>query len=131
MRRVTRNLILGILAVLVLLVALGALPSLLGSGDPYYLTATPSNATHAAVDAGNLSERQYPYTTAALANASAEQAGRSAPYRTGYVGIKEAFTHSPFDELAALRQQNPAASEGDAVYLRDNGTLYRVAVARP
>ncbi len=156
MRTVTRNLILAILAVVVFLLALGALPGLLGSGDPYYVTATPAdsmpegattanetieaettpnetataNGSRAAVDAANLSELSYPYTTAALANASGNESGRSAPYRRGPVGFKEAFTHSPFDELDALRQQYPNATVDDGVRVARNGTLYRVAVTR-
>jgi len=45
MRRVTRNLILALLGVVVVLLALGALAGLLKSGDPYYLTATAVNAS--------------------------------------------------------------------------------------
>ncbi|MCU4800748.1 hypothetical protein OB920_10230 [Halobacteria archaeon HArc-gm2] len=152
MRRVTRNLVLAILAVLVVLLALGALPGLLKTGDPYYLTATPvgeygdqnaSNATVAnatvtnatvangsAVDGANLSERAYPYTTAALANATGGEPGRSGPYWRGPVGFKEAFTHSPFDEVNALRGQHPNATVGEGVRVARNGTLYRVAVTQ-
>lgn len=125
MRRVTRNLILGILAVLVLLLALGALPGLLKSGDPYYVTATPaspasdSNATAQAVDGANLSERAYPYTTEALENVTAEEPGRSDPYWRGPVGFKEAFTHSPFDEMNALREQHPNATVGEGVFVSE------------
>jgi hypothetical protein len=160
MRRVTRNLILALLGVLLVLLALGALPGLLKSGDPYYLTATAANAsgtaaegtaaatatttdssggtatenatganatatanaTRPAVDVTNLSARRFPYTTAALAD------GRSDPYWRGPLGLKEAFTHSPFDELDALRGRNRNATDGDAVYVRENGTLYRLAV---
>jgi len=42
MRPITRNLVVGLLVVTVLLLALGAAPSLLRSGDPYYVTATPA-----------------------------------------------------------------------------------------
>lgn len=131
MRRVTRNLVLATFAVVVVLLALGALPGFLASGDPYYVTATPANGSHESVDATNLSERSYPYTTAALADATPTDPGRSGSYRKGPVGLKEAFTHSPFDELGALRHQYPATTDGDAVYVRDgSGTLYRVAVTR-
>jgi hypothetical protein len=159
-RRVTRDLILGILAVLVVLLALGAVPGSLKSGDPYYLTATPVDAAEnangtgatalqdAAVDAATLSERSYPYTTVALANATADDPGRSGPYWRGPVGFKEAFTHSPFDEVNALRERHPnatvdegvsvsEANEGSSrvqgsngVHVRRNGTLYRLAVTR-
>lgn len=156
MRTVTRNLLLGIGVVLVLLLALGAAPSLLRSGDPYYVSATPvgdadgvnvteadteataggSNETAAndsdttAVNASQLSARTHPFTTEALANASANQSGYSDPYWEGPIGIKGAFTHSPFDELASLRQRNPNATDGEAVRLVDNGTLYRVGVTQ-
>lgn len=126
MRRVTRNAILLILAVVVFLLALGALPSLLSSGDPYYLTAQPQNGSLApnttAVDVSNLSSQRFPYTTDALHN------GTSDGYRKGPWGLKETFTHSPFDELGALRNRNASAAVGDAVLVSDNGTLYRLAV---
>ena len=147
MRPVTRNLVLGIVAVLVLLLALGALPGLLTSGDPYYVTATVvggsatatnasgapegsvnTDATTEALDATELSARSYPYTTAALANASTNASGRSRPYWKGPVGFKEAFTHSPFDEVRALGQLYPNASVEGGMRVTQNGTLYRVAV---
>jgi hypothetical protein len=132
MRRRTRNAILVILAVLVLLVALGALPGLVRSGDPYYVTATAveSTGTGAAVDATGLPEARFPYTTAALSDATADRPGRSDPYWKGVVGVKEAFTHSPFDELSALRGRNTTAATDDGVYVRTNETLYRLAVTR-
>lgn len=139
MRRVTRNFILGIVAVLVLLVALGALPGLLKSGDAYYVIATPEsaggdalegNSTGAAVDGATLSERSYPYTTDALARATADEAGESDPYWRGPVGLKESFTHSPFDEMNALRVQYPNATVADGVRVRRNATLYRIAVTQ-
>jgi ABC-type transporter Mla subunit MlaD len=40
MRRVTRNAVIGLVVIVVLLLALGALPGFLGTGDPYYVTAT-------------------------------------------------------------------------------------------
>ncbi|MFC7141328.1 hypothetical protein ACFQMA_16005 [Halosimplex aquaticum] len=153
MRRVTRNVVLLILAVLVALLALGALPALLGSGDPYYLTATPvddgnvsangssasgsaangpapandsaaaANAS-AAINGSALSERRFPYTTEALRNGSSE------PYRKGPWGLKETFTHSPFDERDALAARNPTAVSPEGVLVSYNGTLYRVAVGQ-
>ncbi|WP_415379075.1 hypothetical protein [Halosimplex sp. TS25] len=149
MRPVTRNAVLLILAVLVALLALGTLPSLLGSGDPYYLTAEPvdgGNASanesagtngsaavngsaaavnaSAAVNGSALSERRFPYTTEALRN------GTSEPYRKGPWGIKETFTHSPFDERDALAARNATAVTEDGVLVSYNGTLYRVAVGQ-
>ncbi|MFC6756987.1 MULTISPECIES: hypothetical protein [Haloarcula] len=160
MRRVTRNFLLAMAVIAVLLLALGALPSYLKSGDPYYMTATPvgevgngtANATGEAgttatpggtataatasaenasvVDAGTLSERRYPYTTEALENATADTAGQSTAYYRGPVGIKGAFTHSPFDEYDSLAQQYPAAVDGDAVRVSHDGTVYRLAVTQ-
>ncbi|MBX0322862.1 hypothetical protein EGH21_07440 [Halomicroarcula sp. F13] len=138
MRTVTRNFVIGVAVVVVLLLALGALPSYLKSGDPYYLTATAENASAvdangSAVNASALSAQRYPYTTAALANATAngsDGAGRSDPYWRGPVGLKGAFTHSPFDELDALRQRVPEAADDETVLVRHDGTLYRLAVTQ-
>ncbi|MBX0287160.1 hypothetical protein [Haloarcula salinisoli] len=154
MRRVTRNFLLAMAVVGVLLLAMGALPSYLRSGDPYYMTATPvgevdngtANATGgttatptaatastentSVVDAGTLSERRYPYTTEALENATDDSAGQSTAYYRGPVGIKGAFTHSPFDEYDSLAQQYPAAVDGDAVRVSHDGTVYRLAVTQ-
>jgi len=152
MRRVTRNFLLAMAVIVVLLLALGALPSYLRSGDPYYMTATPAgngtaNATGGAtgtpagtatasaenvsiVDAANLTEQRYPYTTEALANATADSPGQSTAYYRGPVGIKGAFTHSPFDEYDSLAQQYSGAVDGDAVRVRHDGTVYRLAVTQ-
>ena len=147
MRRVTRNFLLAMGVIVVLLLALGALPSYLRTGDPYYMTATPvgndtaANATATATPAGTatgtsavnattLSDRRYTYTTAALDNATADSAGRSNPYYRGPTGLKGAFTHSPFDEYDSLVQQYPAAVDGDAVRVRSDGTVYRLAVTQ-
>jgi len=150
MRAVTRNLLLGIGVVLVLLLALGALPSLLKSGDPYYVSATPietvngSNATVAgehnatvttgpnatAVNASQLSTQTHPFTTRALDDAGPNRTGYSEPYWKGPFGFKGAFTHSPSDELSSMRQRTPTAADGEAVRLLDNGTLYRVGVTQ-
>lgn len=133
MRRVTRNAVVLLLVVLVGLVALGALPGLLKSGDPYYLTAEPVNASTAAdagadataaVNATALSARQFPYTTEAVRN------GTSAPYWKGPWGLKETFTHSPFDEVSALEARNASAVTEAGILVRDNGTFYRVAVGQ-
>ena len=138
MRRVTRNFVLLLVAVLVALLALGALPSLLGSGDPYYLTADPveengsdgANAANASapVNGSALSERQFPYTREALGN------GSSKPYRAGPWGLKEGFTHSPFDEFEALSRDYPNATEtvgnDTRVYLTHNGTSYGVQITQ-
>ena len=132
MRRITRNVVLGLVVVLVLLLALGALPSLLKSGDPFYVVATPAEdgANATAVNSTAIEAQFYPFTTAALSNATATDSGRSDPYWRGPVGVKGAFTHSPFDERAALTQQYPSAVDGDQVRVRHNGTLYHVAVTQ-
>jgi|APHM01.1.fsa_nt_gi hypothetical protein len=153
MRRVTRNFLLAMAVLAVLLLALGALPSYLRSGDPYYMTATPAadgngNATGGAVaqtpagtatatsanadivNGTNLSDRRYTYTTEALANATADSKGRSSAYYRGPVGAKGVFTHSPFDEYDSLVQQYPTAADGDAVRVRSDGTVYRLAITQ-
>nr|WP_250871657.1 hypothetical protein [Halomarina rubra] len=126
MRRVTRNFVLGILVVLVLLLALGALPSLLASGDPYYLVAEPvaNDSTNATVNVSQLSERRFPYTTAALDD------GRSEAYYDGPIGLKEAFTHSPFDELSELEARNASAVTDETAYVRAGNTTYRLELIR-
>ena len=158
MRRVTRNFLLAMGLLFVLLLALGALPGYLRSGDPYYVTATPGGNDTAAnamgdagggtptadgtataatestessvVDAANISDRRYPYTTEALANATADSAGQSSRYYRGPVGFKGSFTHSPFDEYDSLVQQYPAAVDGDTVHVSHDGTVYRLAVTQ-
>jgi hypothetical protein len=135
MRRVTRNFLLAMGIIVIVLLALGALPSYLRSGDPYYITATPigeaeNGTTNGSVVAANLSERRYPYTTAALTDATTESVGQSAPYYRGPIGIKGAFTHSPFDEYDALVQQYDAAVDGEGVRVQQDGTVYRLAVTQ-
>jgi hypothetical protein len=129
MRRRTRLASLVILGVVVFLLAVPALAGLIKSGDPYYLTAEPVGQ-HSAVNVTDLDERRYPYTTAAVSSASATEPGRSDRYWKGYVGFKEAFTHSPFDELSALRQRNPDANDGEAVYVRDGDRYYRLTITQ-
>jgi hypothetical protein len=123
-RRITRLAVGGFLAVCLGLLALGALPSMLGSGDPYYLTATPTDAEGPAVNVTGLSERRYPYLAGAL------ESGRSEPYRTGPVGLKESFAHSPFDEREGLVARNPEARRDGAVLVSRGGERYLVEVRR-
>jgi hypothetical protein len=113
-----------LLGLVLALLALGALPSLLASGDPYYVTATEVDPDRATVDVTNFSERQYPYLFAALSD------GRSGSYYEGPVGIKGAFTHSPFDEFGALRTRSPDAVDGNVAYVQHNGTVYRLELTR-
>ncbi|MGQ3328674.1 hypothetical protein [Halorubrum sp. FL23] len=127
MRRVTRNLLIAIAVIAVALLALGALPSYLGSGDPYYLTAEPIETNETAADVNNVSDRRYPYLTSAIASAD----GRSEGYQTGPYGVKEWFTHTPFDEVDALTQQVPEAAVDDGVRVRRDGQAYYVEVGQP
>ncbi|ELZ38371.1 hypothetical protein C471_10435 [Halorubrum saccharovorum DSM 1137] len=127
MRRVTRNLLIAIALVVVALLALGALPSYLGSGDPYYLTAEPIETNETAADVNNVSDRRYPFLTSAIASDD----GRSEGYQTGPYGVKEWFTHTPFDEVDALTQQVPGAASGDGVRVRRGGQAYYVEVVQP
>ncbi|WP_254824142.1 hypothetical protein [Haloglomus halophilum] len=136
MRRITRNTILVILAVVVLLLALGALPSYLKSGDPYYVVATADEAPGESVNATNLSARRYRFSTGAVsaATANGNGTGRSDPYWRGPFGFKEGFTHSPFDEFEALTRDYPNATgttgNDTSVYLSRNGTSYRVTITQ-
>jgi hypothetical protein len=123
-RRITRRAITGFALVCLALLALGALPSALGAGEPYYLTATPTAAEGPAVNVTGLSERRYPYLAAAI------ESGRSEPYREGPVGLKESFAHSPFDERDALVARNPDARREDGVLVTHGRERYVVAVTR-
>ena len=127
MRRVTRNLLVAIALVVVALLALGALPSYLGSGDPYYLTVEPIETNATATDVNNVSDRRYPYLVGAIESAD----GRSDGYQTGPFGMKEWFTHTPFDEVDAITQQSPAAATETGVRVRRGGETYHVEVVRP
>ena len=127
MRRVTRNLLVVIALVAVALLALGALPSYLGSGDPYYLTAEPIETDEPAADVDDVSDRRWPFLTSALASDD----GRSEPYLADSYGVKEWFTHTPYDEVDALARQTPEAATDDGVRVRYEGTVYRVEVVRP
>jgi hypothetical protein len=137
----TRNVIVGTALVLVLLLAFVAGVGLLKSGDPYYLTATPvaedgtdgpGTPTDDAVNGTDLPTRRFPFTTAAISAAArdAGDAGRSEPYWEGPIGVKEFFTHSPFDELESLRQRNPGAAVDDGVLVRRGNVTYRVGIVR-
>jgi hypothetical protein len=141
MRTRTRNFILAILAVVVALMALGAVPGLLKSGDPYYLTAEPQGAYNAtngtlagtnqtAIDAGNLSGQRYPFTTAAVSAAGANATGQSDPYWRGPTGFKEAFTHSVFDERESLTRQNDGAVSEERIYVHDGETVYLLTITQ-
>jgi len=123
-RPITRRALLAFAVVCLALLALGALPSLLGAGEPYYLTATPTDAEGDAVNVTGLSERRYPYLTEAVAS------GRSDPYRRGPLGLKESFAHSPFDERKGLVARNPDARRDDGVLVTDGGERYLVEVTR-
>lgn len=132
MRRVTRGAVVAILLVIALLLALGALPSYLQSGDPYYLTATETGENRTSANASAVLSSRFPYAQAALADAATDGSGRSEAYYRGPLGLKGSFTHSPFDEIDAVRQRAPTAvaDDGTAVYLRSNGTLYRLEVSQ-
>jgi len=128
MRRITRNFVLALVAIVVLLLALGALPGLLATGDPYYIVAEPvandSVDANATVNASGLSERRFPYTTAAL------DSGRSDAYYDGPLGFKEAFTHSPFDEIDEFEARNPAAVENRTAFVTSDNRTYRLDLVR-
>jgi hypothetical protein len=127
-RQITRRFLVLVALILLALLALGALPSYLGSGEPYYMTATPTDASGPAVNASALPADRYSYTTSAL------ESGRSEGYQRGPLGLKESFTHSPFDELDALLTRQPEAavggSEERAVLVDHEGQRYRLTVER-
>jgi hypothetical protein len=130
MRPITRKFAYGLFGLVLVLLALGALPSLLGSGDPYYLVAEPTategpayNLTAEGTD--DLTRRRYEYFFSAVGSDD----NRSKPYQRGPVGVKEAFTNSPFDEMETFRSFAPGnATSGDAVFVEFEGTRYRVTV---
>lgn len=122
MRRDKRLALLAIGISLLALLALGALPQYLGSGDTYSMTATEVEEDHPAVDASEIDSQRYPYMNEAL------ETGESEPYEDDRFGIKEWFTHTPHDELGAVSQLNEAAVDGEAAYVEQNGTLYRVEI---
>ena len=100
MRAVTRNALVAIVGVLAVLLALGALPAHIATGDPYYVEATAADAAGPAVAGENLSERRFPYSFGAVAAAEAgADPARSEAYYSGVVGFKAAFTHTPFEEF--------------------------------
>jgi hypothetical protein len=132
MRPITRKFAYGLVALVLVLLALGAVPSLLGSGDPYYLTAEPTATTGPAFNltqegTDDLTRRRFQYFFSAIESES----NRSTAYRKGPFGIKESFTHSPFDEMDSFRAFAPQnATDGDAVFVEFEGTRYRVTVHR-
>jgi len=138
MRRITRNLVVFLLALVVALLALGALPSYIQTGDPYYVEATAVEEPGPTVDANNLTDRRFPYSVAAIEAAEAgETPARSEAYYTGPVGFKEAFTHTPFDEFGEFRTRNATAVErgaespvGDTAYVERGGQRYRLEIVR-
>jgi hypothetical protein len=123
-RPITRRAILGFAVVCLALLALGALPSFLGAGEPYYLTAAPTDADGEAVNVTGLSERRYPYLVSAL------ESGRSDPYRRGPVGLKESFAHSPFDERDGLVARNPDARRDGGILVEHGDERYLIEVTR-
>ncbi len=128
MRRIMRNALILVGLVVLALLALGALPGYLGSGDAYYLEVTATDDDGEAVDADGISERRYPYLTAALG----ADDGRSEGYQRGPGEFKEWFTHSPFDEHDSLRQLNTDAirDDGDRVIIDIEGERYSVEIVR-
>ncbi|MFW5977827.1 MAG: hypothetical protein ACOCP2_01150 [Halohasta sp.] len=121
-----RNALVAVGLVVVLLLALGALPSYLGSGEQYYLEVSTTDDDGAAANVTEISERRYPYLTAAL---NADD-GRSEGYQRAFGGFKDTFTHTPFDEHSALKQSEPDAARdgGERVIIEWDGQRYSVDV---
>lgn len=122
MRRAKRLTLLTIGLSILALLALGALPQYLGGGETVVMTATEIEEDRPAVDASEIDEGRYPYMSEAL------ETGASEPYEDDRFGIKEPFTHTPYDELGAVEQLNDEAVEDEAAYVERDGTLYRVEV---
>ncbi|MGM0592169.1 MAG: hypothetical protein ACQETI_11185 [Halobacteriota archaeon] len=127
MRQITRRFLAGLLLLGLGLLALGAVPSYLGSGDPYYLVVTSTADEGPAADVTNVSDRRYPFLTSALA----ADDGRSEPYRRGAFGLKEEFAHSPFDEFDALAIQHQDARDGDRIRIEADGQRYYLEIQQP
>lgn len=126
MRALTRNVLLIIGLVIVVLLALGALPGYLGSGDPYHLTVEPVDTDQPAIDVSDVSERRFPFLISALTASDS----RSIPYQTGSRGVKEQFTHTPFDEIDALGERKPETVQDDGVRIIYEGERYYVEVVQ-
>jgi hypothetical protein len=128
MRPIMRNALLLTGLVVVALLALGAVPSYLGSGDAYYLDVTPTDAEGESVNASGISGQQYPYLTEALTATD----GRSEGYQRALDGAKRWFAHSPFDERDALKRLNGAAvsENGERVFVTYEGDRYSVQIVR-
>ncbi|WP_138004887.1 hypothetical protein [Halalkalirubrum salinum] len=127
MHRWTRYTLWAIGIIVVGLLALGALPGLTGSGPTYHLTVeTTTDDGGEATNVTDVSERRYPYLVSAL---EAED-GQSDGYQRGLGGLKDAFTHSPFDEFDSLTQQTPDAArdDGDRVLVEHDGQYYLVSI---
>lgn len=126
MRRIMRNALIVVGLVVVLLLALGALPGYLGSGEQYYLEVSPTDDDGTAANVTDISERRYPYLTTAL---NADD-GRSEGYQRALGDFKDAFTHTPFDEHSALQQLEPGAvrDDGERVIVERDGQRYSVDV---
>ncbi len=131
----TRYLLLIIVVPLVALLALGAIPSLLGGGDISYIVATeteledetgepPAENVSETLNFDDFSENRFPYTVSAL---EADD-GVSDPYEAGRFGFEEFFTHTPFDEFDEFRSWEPAAADGDTVWIEHNGSYYRLEI---
>jgi hypothetical protein len=125
-RRVTRNTIFAIVVVIGLLLALGAVPSLLRSGEPYHVTAEQTTEQGPSVSLTALPASRYPFVSAAIAD------GRSEAYYEGPFGFKEGFAHSPFDEFDAITQRYGTAVGPDdrLIYVGTNESRYRVRIDR-
>lgn len=121
-----RNALLVVALVVVALLALGAVPSYLGSGTSYHLVVEPTDDEGEAIDVTDISEQRYPYLTAALA----ADDGRSDGYQRGLGGYKTLFAHSPFDEFEALEGLDPAATrdEGEQLVVVDDDQRYDVVI---
>jgi hypothetical protein len=117
-----------LVGVVAVALAVGALPSLLQSGDPYRVEATDvgnaSTFDGTAYDVTNVSDRRYPYLVRAV------ETGVSDRYYEGPFGVKESLSHSPFDEFGAIETRVPNAVDDRVAYVTYDGTVYRLEIVR-
>jgi len=129
-----RRYLLLLIVPLVGLLALGAIPGVIGGGDVVYVTAEeidleddgtpPSETATETIPVENLSENRFPFTTGAIDD------GVSDSHEEGHFDFQAAFTHTPSDEFSELREWNANAVDEDTetVYLESNGTYYRLEI---
>ena len=125
MRPITRNVVIAIVVVVAGLLALGAVPSYLRSGAPYYVVAEPTDPGPS-VNATDLSERRYPYLTGAVS--AAERNGSDGEVHVaGSENVDHVAWHAPAfaDAAVAATFQNEESAAVGTLRRQAFGRLYR------